>query len=97
MPKVRKIKVEEPSARLRFDEKAKAQPQGFAGLGINEEATIVLKGKITEISQEAANEWSNARKMLNLEITSCEITSPKEAPVTIEAALAGADKTRKKV
>jgi len=48
----KKIK-EPPVMSLNFPKDGKVQPSGFAGLGVDEDITIVIKGKVVRIEENA--------------------------------------------
>jgi len=85
--------IEEPTcAQFHFDEKAKVQPVGYEGLGIDQQATVIIKGKIRRLG---SSRWENG-KGFDIEIESCEISSPP-AVRSIEDAVQAAQAAAKKV
>jgi hypothetical protein len=84
---------EPTTASLSFAEKSKVQPVGFEGLGIDQDVTVTLKGKVTRL---ASHEWDKS-KSVTVELTECAFTVPVEKPVTMDSAISDAAKTRKKV
>lgn len=88
-------RVEEPTtASFHFRQKGKVQPVGYTGLAIDSDVTVVLKGKVRRIGPGT---WEPEDKAFDIEISSCEITSPAKTPVSIDDAVKDADKTRRKV
>ena len=79
----KKIK-ETPVMRLNFPKDGKVQPSGFAGLGVDEDITIVIKGKVVTIS-ENADQWDPG-KNLRVKISKCDIHGP-EKKVTLDDAI----------
>lgn len=95
MPKSKSIAIssEEPTtASFHFREKGKVQPKGYAGLGIDQEITVTIKGKVKQIGSS----WDNGATF-TVEIASCEISVPASAAVSLAAAVDEAGKNRKKV
>ena len=75
--------MEEPTvAHFHFKEKGKVQPIGYKGLGVDQEATIILKGKIKQLG---VSSWE-VGKGFSIEIASCEISAPAKS-VTIDDAI----------
>lgn len=86
--------VDEPTvARFHFEEKGKVQPQGYDGLGINTEVTVILKGRIAQIGSPS---WEKG-KGFELEISSCEISAPAAGKMTLSDALDEARTTARRV
>lgn len=84
--------MEEPTvAYFHFKEKGKVQPIGYEGLGVNQEATVILKGKIKQLG---VSSWEKG-KGFSIEIASCEITGPAKV-VTIDDAVKAASGKRMK-
>jgi hypothetical protein len=89
---VEKITEEPTTASFHFRDKGKVQPVGYEGLGIDQEATIILKGKISRLG---VSSWERG-KGFELTISSCEISGPPKT-VTIDAAVKHAASSGKKV
>lgn len=83
-----------PTANFYFRDKGKVQPSGFDGLGVNEEATIIIKGRITSMSVD--DRWDPGKRFA-VEISNCEIVQPAGQATGIEEALNTAKKTRRQV
>lgn len=85
--------IDEPTtATFNFREKGKVQPTGYKGLGIDDEVTITIKGKVKQIGSS----WEKG-PTFTVEIASCEILVPAETNVSLANAVEEAGKTRKKV
>jgi hypothetical protein len=85
--------IQEPTvATFHFREKGKVQPVGYEGLGVDQEATIILKGKIMRLG---CSSWEKG-KGFEIAISSCEISGPPKV-VTIEDAVKAAAANGKKV
>jgi len=85
--------IDEPTtASFHFHEKGKVQPKGYKGLQVDKEATVTVRGKIKQIGST----WDNS-KQFTIEVSSCEIEQEAAGPVSLDAAIAGADKTRKRM
>lgn len=85
--------VEEPTtASLYFRDKGKVQPDGYDGLGINDEVTVILKGSVRSLG---VSSWEKGKR-IEVELASCEIVKPA-TPAGIEGAIQAAEKSRKKV
>lgn len=89
---VGKITEDPTTASFHFREKGKVQPVGYEGLGIDQEATIILKGKISRLG---VSSWERG-KGFEITITSCEISGPPKT-VTIDEAVKHAAASGKKV
>jgi hypothetical protein len=84
---------EEPTtASFHFREKGKVQPKGYAGLGIDVDVTVTIKGKVKQIGSS----WNDGANF-TVEIGSCEITVPAEGNISLSSAVEEANKSRKKV
>lgn len=79
----KKIK-EPPVMSLNFPKDGKVQPSGFSGLGVDEDITIVIKGKVVRI-EENADQWDPG-KNLRVKISKCDIHGP-EKKVTLDDAI----------
>lgn len=85
--------IEEPTtASFHFREKGKVQPKGYEGLSIDQQATIILKGKISRLGTSS---WEGGKRF-EITIESCEISTPSRV-VTIDDAVASAAASGKKV
>jgi len=85
--------IDEPTtASFHFREKGKVQPKGYSGLGIDQEVTVTIKGKVKQIGSS----WDNGATF-TVEIESCEISVPASGAVSLSAAIDEAGKNRKKV
>lgn len=76
---------EKPRVRLEFPKDGKVQPKGFDGVGVNDQVTVVLKGTIKEVSENAES-WNPGKQML-LHVTACEIKGQAQGPVSLDAAI----------
>ena len=76
---------EPPRLNLSFPQKSKVQPKGFVDVSVRDVVTVIIKGKVTSVS-ENADEWDPGKR-LGLEITTCTIEGPPQKPVTIAKAL----------
>ena len=88
-------RVDEPeptTASFHFRETGKVQPVGYEGLGIDQDATIILKGKICRLGTSS---WEKG-KGFEIEISSCEISGPPKV-ISIDDAIKSAAGTGKKV
>ena len=63
---------DKPTVSFQFKPKGGIQPKGFGELTVEEDATVVIKGKVTSVSTD---EWG---KQFRLEIKSCEILAGDE-------------------
>jgi hypothetical protein len=88
-------RTEEPPTTIRFDIRKddKVKVTGYAGLGVEDDITIIIKGSVLNLG---TNEWDQDRKHVTVTPKSIEF-SKVEKPVSMGSALADADKTRKKV
>ena len=80
------------TAEFSFREKGKVQPAGYEGLGIDDDATVTVKGKVKSLGST----WDKGPRF-TIEISSCDISVPAEKSASLSAAIEAADKTRKKV
>ena len=84
---------EEPTtANFHFREKGKVQPKGYTGLGIDDDVTVTIKGKVKQIGSL----WNDGANF-TIEIVSCEIMVPAEGNISLSSAVEEANKSRKKV
>jgi hypothetical protein len=79
---------EKPRASLHFP-KAGIQPNGLADVGVDEQVTVVLKGKMTGIQ---TSEWDEGRH-IELVLTGCELHG-KQVKVTLDDALQQSERKR---
>ncbi len=86
------VSAEPTTASFHFREKGKVQPKGYEGLGIDQDVTVILKGKVTRLGTSS---WEGG-KGFEIEIAACEITAPA-GESSLDGALAAADKSRKRV
>ncbi len=80
-------KKQKCKADFNFPDSAKVKPKGFKGLGVDDDVTIVTKGKVIRI-EDNAEDWDPG-KHLKLEVKSCEIVGP-EKKVSIDEAVKSA-------
>ena len=73
-----------PSISMRFPKGGKVQPGGFKELGVDEEVTVILKGKVKRLEHDS-EEW-NPGKHVTIQPTSCEFQKPARE-VTLDDAL----------
>ena len=84
---------DEPTiAHFNFRDKGKVQPKGYIGLGIDQEVTVTIKGKVKQIGSS----WDSGAQF-SVEIADCEISVPANNPVSLSAAIDEAGKKRKKI
>lgn len=86
------ISPDPTTASFHFQEKGKVQPVGYEGLGIDQEATIILKGTIRRVG---VSMWERG-KGFEIEIESCEISGPPKV-LTIDDAVKSAAASGKRV
>lgn len=87
------VMANEPvTASFNFREKGKVQPAGYKGLGIDQDVTVTVKGKVKQLGSS----WDNGAQF-TIEIASCEISVPASANVSLASAIDEAGKARKKV
>lgn len=67
---------EKPKLSLRFPKDSKVQPKGFENANIGEEVTVVIKGPVISIS-ENAEDWDPGKRF-DLAIKTCEIIVPDD-------------------
>jgi hypothetical protein len=84
-----------PDASFFFREKSKVQPKGYDGLGIDEEVTVVLKGRVLSLG---VNRWEKGKRF-EIEIGSCDIVKKPQpkAEISLADAVKEADFGRKKI
>lgn len=70
-----KAPKEKPSVRLHFPQGGGITPKGFDTAGVNDQVTITLTGRVSEI-RDRADQW-DAGKTLQLEIKGCTIDGPR--------------------
>ncbi len=75
-----------------FREKGKVQPTGYEGLGIDQEVTVTVKGKVKQLGSS----WDKGPHF-TVEPTSCEISVPATQNASLSSAIEEAGKARKKV
>lgn len=68
-PDAPEYKPSPPELNLRFDKKHDVQPEGVDGIGLNEEVTVVVRGKVTRLESYSGGEY--ASQSIGLEIKSC--------------------------
>lgn len=90
---LKKKEEEKSTVNLNFPEKSKVQPENFAGLSIDEEATITIKGKLRSLS---ISDWDKS-KSISLDLTACTIEIPAENPLSLEQSLDFAAGERRKI
>lgn len=84
---------EEPlTVDFHFREKGKIQPTGYEGLGIDQEVTVTVKGKVKQIGSSY-----DKGPRFTIEPSACEITVAASKPGSLSTAVEDAAKTRKKV
>ena len=81
---------EKPSVSFNFGEKAKVQPKGFENININDDVTVITKGRVKSISDKS-DRWDMAKRF-SIELTSCQIVPP-EKKVTLDDAVKAARKS----
>lgn len=79
-------------ANFNFHGKGKVQPKGYKGLGIDDEVTVITKGKVKQIGSS----WDDGATFA-VEVSSCTIECPTESPVSLDAAVANSAKMRKRM
>lgn len=73
-----------------FSEKDKNKLKVPSGIAIDQEATILVRGKIRSFSS-SSNQWDNGTRF-SMDMTSCEVLAPTEPPKTLNDALKSAEK-----
>jgi len=58
-----------------FSSKGKVQPKGFDNLTVDEDITVITKGKVNSVAHKQDPDWDPG-KSFKLNITSCEIAAP---------------------
>jgi hypothetical protein len=82
---------ERPKLSLSFPLKGDVQPKGFENATVNAHVTVIVKGRVSSIS-EKADEWDPGKRF-SLDMKSCEIVGP-EKKVSLDIAI---KETRQKV
>jgi len=82
--------LDKPSVSFNFGEKDKIQPKGFENVNINEDVTVIAKGRVKSISDKSDN-WDKGKKF-SIELKSFQIVPP-EKKVTLDDAIKNARKT----
>jgi len=80
---------EKTKVSFHFSAKGKVKPKGFNDIGINDDVTVIVKGKIDSMSDKP-DSWDKGKRF-EMDIKSCEIV-PKATKVTLENALKDAEK-----
>lgn len=88
----RTLKEEPVIANFNFREKGKVQPKGYKAMCIDQEVTVITKGKIRSIGSS----WDNGATF-SVEVVSCEIEKPETKQVSLGAAMDEAAANRKRV
>ena len=83
------IDEEKTSVSFYFREKAKIKPKGFNDMSINDNITVIVKGKVNSISEDKSK-WDPGKRFA-MEIKSCEIV-PEATKVSLDAAIKDAKK-----
>lgn len=79
----------EPSAvTFFFSEKDKSKLKVPSGIAIDQEAAILVRGKIRSFSNDR---WDNGTRF-SMDMTSCEVMAPTEPAKTLNDALKSAEK-----
>ncbi len=86
MPEIKEI----PSVNFNFGEKAKVQPKGFENININDDVTVITKGRVKSASDKS-DRWDMAKKF-SIELKFCQIVPP-EKKVSLDDAVKDAKKT----
>jgi hypothetical protein len=81
------MEKEEPTLNLSFPNKGKVQPKGFEEVSVNDQVVVVVKGKVTSIS-ENVDKWDPGKRF-SIKIGS--IHGP-EIKTTLDAAVKEAKK-----
>ena len=81
---------EKPDVNFNFGEKQTVQPKGFEKVNINEDVTVITKGRVKSIS-EKADQWDPGKRF-SIELKFCEIIGP-EKKITLDDAIKDAKKT----
>lgn len=84
---------EPPSVNIRVPKGAGVTVKGFDTLTVGKEATVVLKGSVTNLrhNPNSPYDWENG-KGIELTLTACECTGPA-APTSMDDALKSAKRT----
>jgi len=72
-----------------FRDKGKVKPRGFNDIGINDDVTVIVTGKIDSMSDKP-DSWDKGKRF-EMEIKSCQIV-PKATKVSLDDALQDAKK-----
>jgi len=80
---------EKPSVSFNFGEKDKVQPKGFENVNINENVTVIAKGRVKSISDKN-DQWDKGKRF-SIELESFKIVPP-EKKVTLDDAIKDAQK-----
>ena len=66
---------EKPSANIRVPDGSKVKISGFSDVGANDNVTVIIKGRLSGISDKTDPEWDKG-KSLSIDLKSCQITGP---------------------
>lgn len=83
---------EPPTVNIRVPKGAGVTVKGFDSLTVGQEATVVLKGSVTQLrhNPKSPYDWENG-KGIELTLSSCECTGPAK-PVSMDDALKSAQR-----
>ena len=81
---------EKPNVNFNFGEKQTVQPKGFENVNINEDVTVIAKGRVKSISDKS-DQWDKGKRF-SIELKSFQIVPP-EKKVTLDDAIKSARKT----
>ena len=82
-----KMPKEKPRIDLNFPKDGQVQPEGFSGLGVDEDVTVIVRGKVTRL-EDSADEWTPG-KHVTVRIASCEFQTTEKGVGIDEAVKAG--------
>ena len=84
---------EKSKIRLHFPQDSKVQPKGFSDVSMKDQVTVIVKGPVLELS-ENAEQWDPGKRIV-VQIDSCRIVPPEHTvTVSIDDAVKA---SRKKV
>jgi len=87
---VSKRMKEPPSLNLFFPDGGKVQPKGFSEVNMDDDVTIVIKGKVTSLANNP-DAWDKGKR-IGARISSCEILGP-DKKTSFDKAIKKARKT----
>jgi len=74
-----------------FPKSSKLKPKGFTGMGTDDQVTVIAKGKVKRV-EDNADRWDPSKRF-TIHLTSCEILTPDaNKKVSIEDAIKSSEK-----